>query len=233
MRSGAAGQHQRRRRALRDIALLALSLAACWRGNARSRLLTPDPAALERSGPDSFVVAFVTSRGAFDVLVRRDWSPHGADRIHYLVSNRYYDGVRVFRVVPGFMAQFGLHGDSAVTAAWRTRRIADDSVRASNQRGMMTFAMGGPNTRTTQLFINYRDNSRLDASGFAPIGQVIAGMSVVDSLYGEYGDGAPRGKGPDQGRIGREGNAYLRENFPKLDSVVTARVAKRWGGARE
>ena len=130
------------------------------------------------------------------------------------------------------MAQFGLHGDSAVSAAWRTMSIPDDSVRASNRRGMMTFAMGGPNTRTTQLFISYRDNARLDATGFAPIGKVITGMNVVDSLYGEYGDGAPRGKGPDQGRIGREGNAYLRESFPKLDSVVTARVTKRWSASR-
>ena len=130
------------------------------------------------------------------------------------------------------MAQFGLHGDTAVTAAWRTRRIADDSVRASNVRGMMTFAMAGPNTRTTQLFINYRDNARLDATGFAPLGQVMSGMSVVDSLYGAYGEGAPRGMGPDQGRIGREGNAYLRESFPMLDSVVTARVGKRWTASR-
>ena len=214
-------------------AIALLALAACWRGSSRTALLSPDAAALGRAAPDSFVVAFVTSRGAFDVLVRRRWAPRGADRMHYLASNRYFDGVRFFRVVPGFMAQFGLHGDSSVSAAWRARRIPDDSVRASNHRGMLTFAMAGPNTRTTQLFINYRDNARLDVMGFAPVGQVVSGMTVVDSLYGAYGDGAPRGTGPEQGRIGREGNAYLRASFPLLDSVVTARVTKRWSAPRE
>ena len=217
------------------VALLLLVVAvaaACWRGNARARLLTPDSAALERAGPDSFVVAFATSRGAFDVIVRRAWAPRGADRLFYLVNNRYFDGVRFFRVVPGFMAQFGLHGDSAINAAWRTRRLPDDSVRASNTRGLLTFATGGPNTRTTQLFINFGNNARLDATGFAPVGQVVAGMAAVDSLYGGYGEGAPRGKGPEQGRIAREGNAYLREAFPKLDSVATARVARQWRDSR-
>ena len=218
-----------RRRVAAAFALGVVAIAAgCRRGSSKAALLSPDPAALDRAGPDSFVVTFATSRGTFDVLVRRPWAPRGADRVYYLVSNRYYDGVRFFRVVPGFVAQFGLSGDSAITTAWRARRIADDSVKASNVRGMVTFAMGGPNTRTTQLFLNYRDNSRLDATGFAPFGQVVAGMSVVDSLYGGYGEGAPRGQGPDQGRVAREGNDYLRANFPKLDSVATARVTKRW-----
>lgn len=205
---------------------------ACARGTGTTGLVTPNAAALERPAPDSFVVAFATSRGTFDVMVRRAWAPRGADRVYYLVSNRYYDGVRFFRVVPGFVAQFGLHGDTAVSAAWRGLRIPDDSVRASNTRGMLTFAMGGPNTRTTQLYVSYRDNSRLDAMGFAPVGQVVAGMEVVDSLHGGYGEGAPRGQGPDQGRIVREGNAYLRAQFPRLDSIATARVTQRWTSSR-
>ena len=220
----------------RAVAVGALGLLAifggCWRSYSTASLLAPDAAALERAGPDSFVVSYATSRGAVDIMVRRAWAPRGADRVYFLVSNRFYDGVRFFRVVPGFVAQFGLHGDSAVTAAWRTRRISDDSVRATNTRGTLTFAMGGPNTRTTQLFISYRDNSRLDATGFAPLGQVISGMDVVDSLYSGYGEGAPRGQGPDQGRIGREGNAYLRASFPRLDSVATARVTRHWTAAR-
>ncbi|MBI3789904.1 MAG: peptidylprolyl isomerase [Gemmatimonadetes bacterium] len=208
------------------MAVASLALASC-RGSGNA-LRAPDPAALARVAPDSFVVTFTTSRGPFDLLVRRAWSPRGADRVHYLVNAHYYDGVRFFRVVKGFVAQFGLHGDSAITAAWRTRQFPDDSVRASNLRGMVSFAKGGPNTRTTQLFINLADNARLDALGFPPIGQVVAGMAVVDSLYNGYGEGAPRGSGPDQGRIGREGNAYLAREFPKLDSVVTARVTRRW-----
>lgn len=231
VRARAPGPVMRRTAAVGALGLAAVAIG-CWRGSSTASLLAPDATALERAGPDSFVVAFATARGTFDVMVRRPWAPHGADRVFFLVSNRFYDGVRFFRVVPGFVAQFGLHGDSAVTAAWRTRRIADDSVRASNTRGMLTFAMGGPNTRTTQLFISYRDNSRLDATGFAPLGQVITGMAVVDSLYSGYGEGAPRGQGPDQGRIGREGNAYLRASFPKLDSIATARVTRQWTAAR-
>jgi peptidyl-prolyl cis-trans isomerase A (cyclophilin A) len=225
--------HRTRRRAALIVALGSLATAAgCVGASPREMLLAPKPAALDRMGPDSFVVTFATSRGNFDVLVRRPWAPRGADRVYFLVNNRFYDGVRFFRVVPGFVAQFGLHGDTAITAAWRTRRIVDDSVKASNVRGMVTFAMGGPNTRTTQLYINFRDNSRLDANGFAPVGQVVTGMLVVDSLYGGYGEGVPRGQGPDQGRIAKEGNDYLRASFPKLDSVATARVTKKWTGPR-
>jgi peptidyl-prolyl cis-trans isomerase A (cyclophilin A) len=216
-----------RRATVGALATLTLLAGAC-RGAPLAALKSPNLADLERAAPDSFVVTFTTSRGPFDVLVRRSWAPRGADRVHYLVNAHYYDGVRFFRVVKGFVAQFGLHGDTAVTASWRTRRIADDSVKASNVRGTLTFAMGGPNSRTTQLFLNLVDNKRLDATGFAPLGAVVTGMSVVDSLYSGYGEGAPRGQGPEQGRIGREGNAYLAFSFPKLDSVVTARVTKHW-----
>ena len=217
----------RRAGTITALGLLALAGGACRRGGMVA-LRTPDVAALEKPAPDSFVVSVVSSRGPFEIMVRRTWAPRGADRFHYLVRNGYYDGVRFFRVVKGFVAQFGIHGDTAVAAAWRTRRFVDDSVRAANTRGTLTFATGGPNTRTTQLFINLVDNRRLDASGFAPIGEVTSGLSVVDSLHGGYGEAPPRGTGPDQGRLQREGNAYLAASHPKLDSIVTARVTRRW-----
>ncbi len=215
-----------RARCVMMVALVA-ALGACRRAPLAG-LKAPVADELAKAAPDSFVVSFVTSRGPFDVMMRRSWAPNGVDRVHYLVHARYYDGVRFFRVVKGFMAQFGLHGDSAVNSAWRTRRIQDDPVKASNVRGAVTFAMGGPNSRTTQLFLNFVDNTRLDATGFAPVGAVINGMTVVDSLYNGYGEGAPRGNGPEQGKIAREGNPYLLFAFPKLDSVVTARVTKHW-----
>lgn len=162
-------------------------------------------------------------------MVYRAWSPRGADRFHYLAANGFYDGVHFFRVLKGFMAQFGVHGDPSVTAAWERQRLLDDPVKHSNTRGMLTFAMtSAPNTRGTQLFINYGNNAQLDASGFSPLGQVTKGISVVDSLYGGYGEGAPGGAGPDQSRIVAEGNKYLNRDFPKLDSIVTARVGEEW-----
>jgi peptidyl-prolyl cis-trans isomerase A (cyclophilin A) len=191
-------------------------------------LLTPDAKKLAASGPDSFAVHFVTTKGAFDLKVHRSWSPKGADRLYYLVSNGFYDGVRFYRVIDGFMAQFGAAGDTTVARVWRDRRITDDKVKHGNKRGTLTFATAGPNTRTTQLFINYRDNSNLDASGFSPVGEVTNGMGVVDSLYNGYGEGAPSGRGPDQTQLGREGNAYLVREFPRLDHIVTARVTEEW-----
>jgi len=179
--------------------------------------------------PDSFVVRFETTRGAFDLMVHRDWAPRGADRIHALVRHRYYDGARFFRAVPNFVVQFGLAADPAATAAVRERRIPDDSVRRSNVRGTLSFAAGGPDTRTAQLFINLRDNQRLDRLGFAVAGQVVAGMAIVDSLYTGYGEAAPRGQGPTQERVTREGEAYLARDFAKLDRILEARVVRRYG----
>jgi len=170
----------------------------------------------------TFRARFETSAGDFVIEVQRDWAPQGADRFYNLVKTGYYDGVRFFRVIPGFMAQFGIHGDPQVSAAWRGRRIPDDPVRQSNARGMVTFATAGPNTRTTQVFINFRDNGMLDGQGFAPFGRVVEGMDVVDRLYARYGEGAPGGAGADQGRIQAEGNAYLERAFPKLDYVKRA-----------
>jgi len=185
-----------------------------------------DPAKLTAKAPDVFKVRFETTKGPFVVEVTRAWAPNGADRVYNLVSNGFYDDTRFFRVVSGFMTQFGINGDPAVGAAWKTATISDDPVSQSNVRGTVTFAMRGPNTRTTQLFINTVDNMRLDNMGFSPVGRVIEGMEVVDKLYAGYGEGRPRGRGPDQMRIQSEGNAYLDELFPDLDSIRTARIVE-------
>ena len=187
-----------------------------------------DPASLKETAPATFKVNFDTSAGAFVLEVRRALAPNGADRFYNLVKNGYYDNVRFFRVIPNFMVQFGINGDPALNTAWRNARIPRDPVKASNKRGMITFAMGGgpqgPDTRTTQVFINFRDNANLDASGFAPFGEVVSGMDVVDKIF-PIGEGAPSGPGPDQGRTQAEGNAYLTKEFPKLDYVKKATIA--------
>lgn len=176
------------------------------------------------AAPEVFKVKFETTQGDFVVEVHRAWAPLGADRFHELVKAKYYDGCRFFRVIKGFMAQFGLNGDPKITAKWRNSIIKDDPVKESNKRGYITFAMAGPNTRTTQLFINLVDNSRLDSMGFPPFGQVIEGMDVVDKLFSGYGEGAPRGSGPEQGQITARGEPYLAANFPRLDSIKTATI---------
>lgn len=201
----------------------ALVVAACSRP---SPLIAPAPAGLDAPAPDSFVVRFQTSKGDIDLMVHRDWAPRGAARVYWLVRHGYYDGARFFRAVPNFVVQFGIAADPAVTASFRTRRIADDSVTRSNVRGTLSFAAAGPDSRTTQLFINLRDNQRLDRLGFAVVGQVVAGMAVVDSLYTGYGEGAPRGKGPTQDRITSEGEAYLAREFPQLDQIRRARIVR-------
>jgi peptidyl-prolyl cis-trans isomerase A (cyclophilin A) len=185
-----------------------------------------NPAALRETAPATYKVRFETSKGAFVVDVNRAWAPNGADRFYNLVKNGFYDGVRFFRVLDGFMAQFGINGDPKISAQWREARIQDDPVRQSNRRGFITYAMAGPNTRTSQVFINFGDNSALDRQGFAPFGQVSSGMNVVDALHSGYGEGAPRGQGPDQGRVQTEGNAYLAKNFPRLDFVKKATITK-------
>jgi peptidyl-prolyl cis-trans isomerase A (cyclophilin A) len=169
-------------------------------------------------------VRFETTKGAFVVQVHRDWAPRGADRFYNLAKAGFFDDVRFFRVISGFMVQFGIHGEPAVAAAWREAQIPDDPVKQTNTRGRITFATAGPDTRTTQVFINFKDNPRLDGMGFAPFGEVVEGMSVVDSLFAGYGEGRPSGGGPDQGRIQAEGNAYLKREFAKLDSVKAAKV---------
>jgi peptidyl-prolyl cis-trans isomerase A (cyclophilin A) len=183
-----------------------------------------NPAALKEQAPPVYKVEFDTSKGSFVVEVHRDWAPNGADRFYNLVKNGFYDNTRFFRVLEGFMAQFGVNGDPKVSTVWREARIKDDPVKVSNKRTFVTFATAGPNTRTTQVFISYGDNSNLDSQGFAPFGQVVSGMKVVDSLYNGYGEGTPRGRGPDQTRVQSEGNAYLGSAFPNLDYIKKATI---------
>ena len=181
-----------------------------------------EPAKLTEKAPESFKARFDTTKGAFTIEVTRAQAPQGADRFYNMVRSGYFKDLAFFRVVPGFMCQFGIHGDPAVSAKWREANITDDPVKASNTRGTITFATGGPNTRTTQLFINFGDNRRLDGMGFSPFGKVTDGMDVVDKINGEYGDGAPYGRGPDQQRIQMEGNSYLKKDFPHLDYIKSA-----------
>jgi peptidyl-prolyl cis-trans isomerase A (cyclophilin A) len=185
-----------------------------------------NPAALREQAPPTYKARFDTSKGVFVIEVTRDWAPNGADRFYNLVKNGFYDNVRFFRVVSGFMVQFGISGDPKISAVWREARIPDDAVKTSNKRGTITYAMAGPNTRTSQVFINFADNDGLDSQRFSPFGRVISGMNVVDALNAEYGDGAPRGRGPDQGRIQAEGNAYLTKDFGRLDFVKKATIER-------
>ena len=170
--------------------------------------------------PDQFQVKFETSAGDFIVEVNRKWAPIGADRFHEAIKQGFYDECRFFRNVSGFIVQFGINGDPEVQKKWKESTIKDDPVIESNRRGTITFATAGANTRTTQLFINFKDNKFLDKSGFAPFGKVVKGMDVVDKLNNEYGEK------PDQGRIQSDGNEYLKENFPKLDYIKKATVLK-------
>jgi peptidyl-prolyl cis-trans isomerase A (cyclophilin A) len=183
-----------------------------------------DPAALTEQAPPRYRASFDTTKGTFVVDVHREWAPIGADRFYNLVKNGFYDDVKFFRVIEGFMVQFGIHGNPTVQKAWRSANLKDDPVRQSNRRGFITFATAGPNTRTTQVFINFGDNVGLDKQGFAPFGEVVTGMDVVNRLYNGYGEGAPSGKGPDQGRIQAEGNAYLNRDFSRLDTIKTATI---------
>ena len=183
-----------------------------------------DPSKLTEKAPDTFKAEFDTTKGKFTVEVTRALSPNGADRFYNLVRSGYFKDLAFFRVIPGFMCQFGIHGDPAVAAKWRQAKITDDPVKGSNTRGAITFATAGPGTRTTQLFINFADNANLDGMGFSPFGKIAEGMDVVDKINGEYGEGAPGGRGPDQGRVQQEGNAYLKKSFPNLDYIKTATI---------
>jgi peptidyl-prolyl cis-trans isomerase A (cyclophilin A) len=207
----------------RSILALACALVLAAPALAQSPNLA-DPAALNAQAPASYKARFDTTKGAFVIQVTRAWAPRGADRFYNLVKNGFYDNVRFFRVISGFMVQFGINGDPQVSARWREANIPDDPVTQSNTRGMITFATAGPNTRTTQVFINFADNRQLDGMGFAPFGKVVSGMNVVDAINAEYGEGAPRGRGPDQGRLQAEGNAYLAKSFPRMDYVKKATI---------
>jgi len=192
-----------------------------------SKAKLKNPASFTEKAPDTYKAKFDTSKGAFVITVHRDWAPLGADRFYNLVKGGFFDDCRFFRVLDDFMAQVGINVNPAVQAAWRDARISDEPVKQSNKRGMVTFAHGGPNTRTTQFFINYKDNGpSLDKQGFPAFGEVTSGMDVVEKLYSGYGEGAPRGRGPEQGKIQGEGNAYLTKDFPKLDYIKTATIEK-------
>jgi peptidyl-prolyl cis-trans isomerase A (cyclophilin A) len=180
-----------------------------------------NPAALHAKAPDTFKTRFVTTKGEFVIEVHRDWAPLGADRFYNLVRNGFFTDVAFFRAIPNFMAQFGISGNPKIAAAWEHANIKDDPVKGSNKRGTITFATAGPNTRSTQFFINFKDNAFLDSQGFAPFGEVVDGMDVVDKIYTGYGD-APRG--PDQGKLAEEGKPYLDKNFPQIDSIKSAKV---------
>jgi peptidyl-prolyl cis-trans isomerase A (cyclophilin A) len=215
--------------------MLGLILLALVAGCAPSRTLPPvsapvaidpllDPESPEMTGeaPALFKVLFETTAGDFVVEVERALAPLGADRFHRLVRAGYYDGTRFFRVLPGFVVQFGLSGVPERNRAWRDASLPDDPVVASNVRGTLSYAMAGPDTRTVQVFINLGNNARLDGDGFAPFGRVTGGMDVVERLHAGYGEGAPRGAGPLQSRIQEEGEAYLAAEFANLDRIIRA-----------
>lgn len=206
--------------------VLAATIGVAGQADTASLAKLRNPAGLNDPAPATFKANFETTKGSVVIEVHRDWAPIGADRFYNLVKSGFFDEVRFFRVISGFMAQFGIHGNPGVQSAWRGANLKDDPVRQSNKRGTITFATAGPNTRTTQFFINFGDNVGLDKQGFAPFGEVVSGMAVVDKINAEYGEGAPRGKGPDQGRIQSEGNAYLSKEFPRLDYIKSATIAK-------
>jgi len=200
-------------------ALTALFLGGCGR---------QEPSKTEKAfpehAPETYRVAFDTSKGVFVVEVTRSWAPRGADRFYELVLKKIYDGARFYRIVPRFVVQFGLKGDPATDDYWSRMYIPDDPVTQNNRRGTLSFAMAGAATRTTQVFINLQDNTRLDTMGFAPFGEVVSGMDVVDQLFKGYGDAPPSGAGPEQSRVRDEGNEYLERYFPRLDYIKSARV---------
>jgi cyclophilin family peptidyl-prolyl cis-trans isomerase len=198
-------------RRLPSLALIPLVVAACAD-------TSPPRRAVVGPTPDSFRVAFTTSRGTFVVEARRAWAPNGVDRFHALVGEGFFDENRFYRVLPGFIAQFGANDDKKRNEQWEAKPIPDDPAREKNRRGTVSFANLGPGTRTHQLFINLKDNASLDAQGFTPIGRVVEGMAVADSLYDEYGEI------PKYHLIATLGNKYLARMFPKLDYITTARI---------
>jgi peptidyl-prolyl cis-trans isomerase A (cyclophilin A) len=217
-------------RAASTLVLGIVALLACGRRDAppqepqreTAASPAPSPPPAPAPAPDSFLVALTTSRGPVALVVHRSWAPRGADRFYALVRGGFFDGARFFRVVRGFVVQFGLPADPQLGQGGLSRVIPDDPVRQPNRRGTLAFASAGPNSRTTQLFINLADNRRLDALGFAPIGQVTEGLSTVEGLYGQYGER------PSQDSITRQGDAYLKRSFPNLDQIRSATIVREW-----
>ena len=209
-------------------ALVTVALASGY-GQAPSPLLTPDAPEMNRRAPERFNVRVETSKGVILIEVHRDWAPNGADRFYNLIRAGYYDQVRFHRVIEGRWAQFGINGDPKVSSVWRARTIPDDPRRESNVRGTVAYAFAVANGRTTQIFINLRDNSAThDAEPFAPFGRVIEGMDVADKLNAEYGESAGGGiRAGKQGPLFEGGNDYLKRNFPRLDYIIRATVVER------
>ncbi len=207
------------------LCVVALGFAFGQGGATQGKEKLMNPASLTEKAPDVYKAKFDTTKGVFVIEVDRAWAPAGADRFYNLVKNGYYDNCRFFRVVPDFMVQFGINGNPNLNTAWRQARIQDDPVKQSNKKGYITFATSGPNSRTTQVFINFKDNSFLDKQGFSPFGKVVEGMKVVDSIYSGYGES------PNQGSIQMQGNAYLEKSFPKLDYIKSAVIVGGEGSA--
>jgi homoserine O-acetyltransferase len=213
---------------------LLLLLLACAPRFHPAPLTDPTDARFITIAPDSFDVEMITTKGTMLVRARRNWAPLGVDRFYALTRNRYFDSVAFHRTIRNYVAQFGIHGDTAVSRAWRGKSILDDPVKVVNQKGTLSFARNGRNTRSVQLFFNTVDNTpRLDTLntfGFPPIAQVISGIGVLDSLNWEYSGtrGGQQFPGPEQDSLSRQGNAYLRRSFPRLDYIVKARIATEW-----
>jgi len=207
---------------MRPVALLALLFLV----QDKNPLLDPKSAAVNLTASAEFKVKLDTTKGDVVLKITREWAPKGVDRFYSLVKNGFYDECRFYRVLPKYVAQFGIHGDPAVSGKWREGPIDDDPVKQKNTRGRLTFAKSGPNTRTTNLFLNLKDSANLDTQGFAPIGEVVEGMDVADQLHSGYGDGAPKGRGPSQKRLYEEGNAWLKKDFKDLDYIKTAKIVE-------
>jgi len=214
---------------LKTVVLLAMaSLCLSCKGNTPTDAPDGKKAAVSfpKDCPDTYAVKMETTKGDIMIDVTKAWAPLGAQRFWELVTGGYYTDVAFFRVIEGFIAQAGIHGDPEMNKKWRDNKIADDPVKQGNERGTVVFAMGGPNTRTTQIFINFKNNEQLDRMGFAAFGK-INDMTVVDKLYSGYGEGAPRGKGPSQMLMQTQGNAYLKASFPQLDYIKSATIIEK------
>jgi peptidyl-prolyl cis-trans isomerase A (cyclophilin A) len=204
-------------------AAVCLALVGCSSPNETQKAQAPAAPAKKEPAPALFHVKLDTSKGLVDIEVHRDWAPVGADHFYDLAKNGFYDGDRFFRVVRNFAVQFGINGDPQINQLWANGLLPDDPVKQHNVKGALTYAKPGPNARTTQLFINLKDNRQtLDGQGFAPIGKVVSGMDVVESLYAFYGDMPPAGQGPDPNKIQQQGNEYLETHFPRLDFIKKA-----------
>src|SRR3954451_6363000 len=207
---------------LRLLTVIALAGALCAAAAGASPPSLLHPKTLHAKAPATYTVVFKTTKGTFKVRVTRAWAPKGADRFYNLVKNRYYDGVRFFRVVPGFVVQYGIHPKPKIAKVWQAATLGSDPVNHSNGPWTMTFATSGPNSRTTQIFINLVDNASLDAQGFAPFSLVTHGRKVIAKLYNGYREQPTNA----QQQMVEQGDAFIKRNFPKLDRILTARVGR-------